>query len=712
VGTKKYASLSYNRLFKETKSELLDTVGYTVASGRDFNEELIGYLNNFQAITAGDLERYYISGESTPWAIPQEISAVVRNTTDEEKLKNALVDIYGYDYTSIQNATGTRLNDAGYYEGISGAMGTDYGYNPVTGLLNSSKFFALPYLLLPFYDGIPSNWEVRLMDIGADYEVEEDLDSGGPTDYSAIAPLTIEYTKKSNGQKYTAGYRFRSNITLTRREYVDRETEYRINPVAVKLAVFEYENQWYSSYYLGTDSRIPVSPPVQTTGNSWAEYYPWIPISVDSSYTNSSVFSDKERQEVKDLMKTVKLDLDIIVSSLKAARDSELIDDAYIYPSIDLMSKQEESLNYVFDYFKDYYPSHATDEPLSNNIALRPRLKGKLGYAAYNTHFMFTDMIYTAYVERSGGNNRGEFHIEIPNDKDVYILYRRLNGNIYERVQVRGLYYYVNIRHGRGDLADINSMKRALSKGSSNGFVRLPLIRNRMHNYTSKEQGLIAIDAFGLEVGAYEEVDTKWYESGLFKFVLTIVAVVITVFTWDFSGTWISLALSIAQSLAVAYVAKILVEKVGGELGFALAIIVSVYFGGNFKDLATFIKAGLVNAALVITNAFLSVFEMVLANEQELLEEEIEDYEAMLRGKEKELQAAYELLPDPYESDGVYAGLEEKDVIIIESPTEFYFRTTHAGNVGAAVLDYPSYYVEGSLDLTLDSAPELEYVVI
>lgn len=736
MGTKKYASLAYSRLYEEQPNNLLEIVGYAIAGKEDLNTELLGYLANSQAITAQDLEKYYAYGKEIYWGYPKENYRAVVALEGNDYARNFITNRFGIPDDTIEKAISISVNNQSFQTAMLGELGTYYGYNPFTNTLNSSILRGQG-TANGYYNGVPSQWKVELLEISPNFSVGSEAIPRVLKNDLAIGHIQVKATKISSGKEYISLLTLDTTIALEpyRVSNNPRDNDFIyvvVDEEIIQFVILTQQSSDISShtYYLWPSDSVFANSSYKTVGGEgWADFYPWIPIRSNQKFITNSSFTAEDLDISRKMGATLKTDVDSLISGIRSSTsedpDDGVVDDAYIYPAIDLLSKQEEALNYVFDYFKDYYPSHLTEQPLSNNLKLTPRLDE----ANYNIHFTFREVLYTSSVERSGKNNRGEFHIEVQSntlasnasigypsvdDGSRYILYRRIEDNTYESVSVSGLSYVAYVRHGRSEYIDIAHLKKQLDSGSRVSSIRLPIIRSRMQDYPFREQGLIAIDAVGLEMGVYQEVDSSTWKRVLGS-IITVAAIVVTVVTGGFGGTVLQIAQQIAvqlvKTLAVAYIGKLLIKEVGGVVGAILAVAVAIIIR-DLDTLKTFIRTASAEAAMILTNTVLSVYEMVLANEQSILEDDIKDFAEEMEGKEKALEAAYELLPKAYESEGFYAGLEGKEAIIVESPTDFFFRTTHVGNPGAAVLDAPSYYVDSALDLSNALSEELEYIVI
>jgi hypothetical protein len=88
-------------------------------------------------------------------------------------------------------------------------------------------------------------------------------------------------------------------------------------------------------------------------------------------------------------------------------------------------------------------------------------------------------------------------------------------------------------------------------------------------------------------IQAINITEIKWYQTSIFKIILVIIAVVITIYTAGAGASVSAILLDLAVNAAIAfginYVIDLLVEKgiISAEVGLVLKIVVSIYISGN-----------------------------------------------------------------------------------------------------------------------------------
>jgi len=698
-GKEEYLNVSFSRLYQKNLRNLLETVGYAVAAPQDFNPALISYLTNTQAITAGDLAAYYNYGKDLPWSRAAEKSVINRANIDEVKLKQELANKFNLTLEDIGAVTGQRWESDVEIEVAMAALTSESGYNPVTNRLSDSV------MVNPFYNiNFPAK---AYLDSIYPRIVRLDENDGVQYYFSTGAYLRIE--EQNTG--LTKYYSYDSRVEYVPIEFDDDGENERIGEVEIRRVMFEYQGTWYTAYFSPEDSDITsVYDVTVSTGNTWAEFYPWIPIKKDWKYSSPKNSGVETYNEIKRLSNIIKLDIDSVVQAVKGSQDQQYIQDSFVHAGIDLATKEEASLEYLFNYFRDYYPSQVTDKPLPNSIQLLPPYPG---YNGYSIQFSFTHLSILDHQVISNPN-RGDYNIAafgVFGSGTYTISKRNPATGRYTSITLHNPRYTVHIQGSSKAYADARDIGDAIAKNGSVSFVRLPIIEQRVSQLESKKQGLIGIDAFGVEVGTYQEEDVEWYESSFFTFILQFVAVVITLVSFGTASSFSSLLYNLALQVAVGYIVKVIIEGVGGDLGTALAVAFAV-LSRDLSNIKVLLKTVSVEAILAITQTVLMVTEIALANEESLLQSEIDEYRAELEAHQERLEAAYDLLGDPYDPTGFMQGIAEKDLIIVESSSEFIDRTIHAGNIGPLTLGFPERYVDISLDINESLSDEIDYIIV
>ena len=215
--------------------------------------------------------------------------------------------------------------------------------------------------------------------------------------------------------------------------------------------------------------------------------------------------------------------------------------------------------------------------------------------------------------------------------------------------------------------------------------------------------------AMQLVVNTYQKVKKKWYQTGIFKFVMFVIAVVITVFfppagVAAFSA--MAVVVGIGMAIAVSVVIRLL-QKLVIALGLSstifqvimviLAVVAAVY-GGYLGYTNTTGMAGMTASNVMLASN--AAFAMANAGNQSALIKAMNQYQQSVL----DLQARDESLKDKIEALGllqvptpeimIYLPPVSLDIKLGEEPEDYYEKTIHNVNVGTYVYDYIESYVD------------------
>lgn len=201
---------------------------------------------------------------------------------------------------------------------------------------------------------------------------------------------------------------------------------------------------------------------------------------------------------------------------------------------------------------------------------------------------------------------------------------------------------------------------------------------------------------------------TKWYQSGAFKIVLIIAAIVITIVTGGGAAAiWASISATIAAgavaiayavlskivvALAVNYAFSFVAKEVGAEWAMALAVVaasvgVGMALTGAAGSASALWGPRLLTAASGLANGASKEIQKMtsdLQGEYSAFEDYMEQQNDLLEEAEDLLDTSVNLSPF---------------VVFGESAQDFYQRTVHSGNIGTVSYDAVQNYC--ALALTL-----------
>jgi hypothetical protein len=198
----------------------------------------------------------------------------------------------------------------------------------------------------------------------------------------------------------------------------------------------------------------------------------------------------------------------------------------------------------------------------------------------------------------------------------------------------------------------------------------------------------------------------KWYQTGFFKTLLIVVAIVITVMsmgtTWESIVAAVSIGLSVNTivmlviadiliQMLIAYAVKLFVKVVGIKFAFLAAVVAAIYGGFSGFQAGSLSNAPFASELLQLSTGLMKAISAQVQDDfNDLLGQQTE-LEKEIDKKTKLLETAQDLLNNNNRFDPL--------IVWGETPNQFYERTVHSGNIGVLGIDAVSSYVDTALQL-------------
>ena len=244
--------------------------------------------------------------------------------------------------------------------------------------------------------------------------------------------------------------------------------------------------------------------------------------------------------------------------------------------------------------------------------------------------------------------------------------------------------------------------------GTSEDLV-VPLDLAITANLSSVELERLYAMSMQLVVNTSQKVKKKWYQTGIFKFVMFVIAVVITVFfppagiaAFSAMAVVVGIGMAIAISVIIRLIQKIVISlgissTIFQVIMIILAVVAAVY-GGYLNLTNTTGMAGMTASnVMFVSNA---AFAMANAGNQAALVKAMNQYQQSVL----DLQARDESLKDKIEALGllqvptpdvmIYLPPVSLEIKLGEEPEDYYEKSIHNVNVGTYVYDYIESYVD------------------
>lgn len=676
---KTYVAATTASLIEDTPDLVGASVSTSVIKGRDIAPDIVGnYLNGIYV----NSNRYYSYGRDTyTYGLPNGSYETVQ--TQDYKVQHIIEDEVGFDITIVSNVVDVCNGDSFAYPW----MVANRGYDEETGIVSNHPF-----------------------------SITEDLyfDIAEPAGIDLLE-IRYEYTEQGD-TKYVRETVSISGITPTERYqhvvYVRRNTT---------------EPRMYWNYRIsdGTHPELDIEEK-----DLASPYYPVVPVREH----NKDLTADKETELYKTskyLLNIIDLDIDEIAEGINENPDVGDVDHAYIIMGIDILSEKPQSIRYLHDYFdylhdlnpytKSRYDNYLANRGSGDDDTRPPPVEViKIKDSNYNIEMAYsyiTSEIKEGVIGKVHECTRENFlrasHSGngYQSDNSSVVLRRQLTENTYSEVVVFGL---LHTNYIYGSYAVVTNLSDANAKDSqgdrtNENFV-VPLNYNVVRNMSLAKANELMYDAIKILFNSVETVKLKWYQTGFFKFVTIIVAIAITVITYQPGaltqsflgaaaaglGTLSLIMMDIVLSFAIKQAFEFVAEVIAPEIVYAVAIILAAYGVGNALNTGSNAGLPFANEALFVSNG---LTEAVNKTSMEELSIEMEEFQVYAEAKQAELDDKVEELEVKSELDPMDVFTDFGDDYYFQMPSDYIYTSVHAGNIGVTTLDAPRTYVENTLSL-------------
>ena len=237
----------------------------------------------------------------------------------------------------------------------------------------------------------------------------------------------------------------------------------------------------------------------------------------------------------------------------------------------------------------------------------------------------------------------------------------------------------------------------------------LPIDLSIDHGFSMRQLEELYTKSMYIVINTLEVVKTKWYQTGLFKVIMIIIAIVVSYFfppagvaIW----TWMAAVYAVVQAVIIGLLIQVAVKllvKLGVDVGTAAAIIavVAMFYGGFTALTKTTGFGGMTTIQLLqlSSQAFSASSQGFALQTQKAIKEfnsvmaDLSKEDAELQRKARELgmgQHGPLLMFEPPISIGVRMG---------ESPDDYFERSIHVTNLASTVYSLPEMNVDMGLQL-------------
>ena len=433
-------------------------------------------------------------------------------------------------------------------------------------------------------------------------------------------------------------------------------------------------------------------------------------------YGKQSVIQNKTTDAYKTSKKMVDflgMDYDLVAEAIDENPDIGDVEQAMLVMAVPAVSNNEIECKYLFDYFDNlhYTTDGNTSIPVerARSRIFRTAVPRKSIVIQDNQFKMALQMsgIYKRLVAGSIGaigtctsaflTESVEYEVAdadtgvislVPSVSKKHVYKKQIATGLYEEVSVTDLQMVYWVYGGYTTTGD-----------ETDSILLIPIDKTISSEYQFSERELLYARSLHFVFNSRVVTKVKWYQTGVFKVLLVIVAAVISLYDGGWTLATIltaagiqALILTIVITLLVgelfAVVFRLFVKVFGADVALILAIVAVLYGGYRMMSHGSVAGAPFASELLMISNG---LTREALNSKMSDLMGEAEEFRLLAEEKNALLEKAEDLLDN--------TSFLSPFVIFGEKPEDFYNRTVHSGNIGIVGINAISYYVDVALTL-------------
>lgn len=512
-------------------------------------------------------------------------------------------------------------------------------------------------------------------------------------------------------------------LTLDRADAMPNEN-YCVVKYTVPTDATEYT--WYTQISLNLYPELnPEDDSIQKS-----PYFPVVPV---REHNVTATFDNKPElaKSAKRLLGKLGLDYGDIIAGIDANPDIGQVDHAYIIIGLKLNTTTPAALNYLFEYF-NYLENvstvtekidgewelgttyGATNQPPVNQIEIKcATYRILLAYRYINKTTVTGTIGKIGTVTQTITVKERSYYTptygpSFVRDNSELVLRKQVTATEYVELLIKGPHHINYVYGGYG--IDTN-LEILMNDDDNNNFI-IPLNRYIFTEVLSqKEQIAVMYSSLNITFNSYEVVKLKWYQTGLFQFVMIVITIVLTAYGL---GHIANAVRGMTLAAAATYVA--------GQVAIGIVISVGLQYAIKIFGLEATVLAVLVMVAVVLYTGYgpngAGSLEGVPWAEEILrvasgLPEAVKTYaEHMMKKISHDMtdfqnyaQKAWEELETKWDAMKHTSNLDPLGLFLLtdyypgENPGSYVDRHIHNGNPGVTSLAAISGYVDTMLDL-------------
>lgn len=469
----------------------------------------------------------------------------------------------------------------------------------------------------------------------------------------------------------------------------------------------------------------------QGTFSRLDSYYPITSIKRGGDIINTTAPAEV-KEDIDKALSAIGLSLGELTDAITTTEndnDADQMHDVFLTFSANLFSENKYTIEYLHEYFKDLSHTQLGSKENydlwwnnGNPLSRAPKqTRLRILQDNFDVNLTFNYITVETLTGSMSDKVESEFIVHPPHkteivmpynknitifeiERSVAIFRKRISATEYEEVTVHGLMHIHEVYENHVALRTIATG----SKEDKDFF--LPLARNIVKKVPGLGKNYVLQDCICVTVYAVQKTKVKWYERGIFKWVLAVIAIIYAIFSYDWAtassvisgliAIATNLLISVAVGAAIGYLLKPvlieLIDMLGMENSMLLMVVimaVALYFQVDLISIGADVAVSMVDVAFNFVDAFTAYVQESFLN----LMEEAEVLLSTMKEFEDEMDAINDLLGSGSGFDYLMVSSQNKKNFL-ETPSIFFTRTLNK-NPGIMVLDSVTNFVEMKLQL-------------
>lgn len=501
----------------------------------------------------------------------------------------------------------------------------------------------------------------------------------------------------------------------------------------------------YFTYRLGSGGYPELDDVLTGSEDPLGEYFPFVVFIAESQDQTRPAMQGTESYKTSEEMLDI-MGMDYQEIGKKIQENDEGIDDveqAFMMMAVPANTQDQAEIEYIFRYFEQLIENKGGSESGPGTMFFKDktfslslsfgnlkktykrgqrcavgdydRTTETIHWTETSSYYIPKQDVFIGTIPKTrlvGGDwvfsNKDEFELvtrTVDKSKNYFTYAYQVDADNYILIETDDLVLRYNIAGQRGSSTSFLNMNHGVNADVNDDRLLIPInkgIANEMQ-YRTRER--VYQRSMHFVFNSKIIVKIKWYQTGIFKFALTVLAIVITIYSAGTAFATLAAAAAIGAtafafaliqmivvSLAMQYGFSLVVKELGIEAAFILAIVTAMY--GGYKAF----KHGSVEGA-PWASELLQVSSGLSSAVSKSVQEGTDGLRDAAEELQKEMKEAYGGLDDANDLLEANNMINPMIFVVGETPDQFYQRTIHSGNIGTSAFDLLHNHVDMNLRL-------------